>query len=43
LHFDALNKVKQRGMVHNILRIDHIHQLCADCITTKMKRSPFPS
>jgi hypothetical protein len=43
LHFNALNKVKQRGMVHDILRINHIHQLCADCIATKMKRSPFPS
>jgi hypothetical protein len=29
--------------VHAILHIDHIHQLCANCITTKMKSSPFPS
>jgi transposase InsO family protein len=30
-------------MVHDIPRINHIHQLCAEYITTKMKRSLFPS
>jgi hypothetical protein len=43
LHFDALSKLEQRGMVHGIPRINHIHQLCADCIATRMKRSLFPS
>jgi proteasome assembly chaperone (PAC2) family protein len=43
LHFDALNKLKQRGMVHGLPQIDHVHQLCADCVTTKLKRSMFPS
>jgi hypothetical protein len=43
LHFDTLSKMKQRGMVHDLPHIDHVHQLCADCITTKMKRSLFPS
>jgi transposase InsO family protein len=31
------------AMVHDILRINHIHQLCVEYITTKMKRSLFPS
>jgi hypothetical protein len=26
-------------MVHGLPHIDHIHQLYADCITTKMKKS----
>jgi hypothetical protein len=43
LHFDALSKLEQRGLVHGIPRINHIDQLCADCIATKMKRSSFPS
>jgi hypothetical protein len=30
-------------MVHDILCIDHIHQMCADCISIKIKRSMFPS
>jgi hypothetical protein len=42
-HFDALNKLEQQGMVHGIPHIDHVHQLCANCVTTKLKRSPFPS
>jgi transposase InsO family protein len=29
-------------MVMGIPHIEHVHQLCADCITTKLKRSPFP-
>jgi hypothetical protein len=43
LHFDALGKLEQWGMVLGIPHIEHVHQLCANCITTKMKRSPFPS
>jgi hypothetical protein len=43
LHFDALKKLEQRGMVQGIAHIEHVHQLCADCVTTKLKRSPFPS
>jgi hypothetical protein len=30
-------------MVQGIAHIEHVHQLCADCVTTKLKRSPFPS
>ena len=37
LHFDALRKLEQRGMVHGLPQVDHVHQLCADCVTTKMK------
>jgi transposase InsO family protein len=29
-------------MVHGLPHIEHVHQLCADCITTKLKRSLFP-
>jgi hypothetical protein len=43
LHFDALSKIEQKGMVHDLPHINHIHRLCADCIATKMKRSLFPS
>jgi hypothetical protein len=43
LHFDALSKLEEKGMVHGLPHIDHIHQLCADCIAIKMKRSLFPS
>jgi hypothetical protein len=43
LHFDALGKLEQQGMVQGIPHIEHVHQLCADCITTKQKISPFPS
>jgi len=43
LHFDALRKLELRGMVHGLPHVDHVHQLCADCVTTKLKRSPFPA
>ena len=43
LHFDALRKLEQWGMVHGLPHIEHVHQLWRDCITTKLKRSLFPS
>jgi transposase InsO family protein len=43
LHFDALQKLEQRGMVHGLPHVEHIHQLYTDCVTTKLKWSPFPS
>jgi hypothetical protein len=43
LHFDALDKLEQRGMVQGIPHIEHVHQLCADCITTNLKGIPFRS
>jgi hypothetical protein len=43
LHFDAPRKLEQWGMVHGLPHIEHVHQLCADCVTTKLKRRPFPS
>jgi transposase InsO family protein len=43
LHFEALKKLEQRGMVQGITHIEHVHRLCADCVTTKLKRSPFLS
>jgi hypothetical protein len=42
-HFNVLNKLEQRGMVQGIPHIDHVHQMCIDCIITKLKRSLFPS
>ena len=43
LNFDALRKLEQRGMVEGLPSVEHVHQLCADYVTTKLKRSPFPS
>jgi hypothetical protein len=43
LHFDALSKLEEQGMVQGLPHIEHIHQLCADCIATKLKRSSFSS
>jgi transposase InsO family protein len=43
LHFYALNKLQQKGMVDGLPPIEHVHQLCGDCVTTKLKRAPFPS
>jgi hypothetical protein len=43
IHFDALKKLEKQGMVQGIAHIEHVHQLCADCVTTKLKQSPFPS
>jgi hypothetical protein len=43
LHFDALRKLEHRGMVYGLPHVEHVHQLCADCVTTKLKRSPFPT
>jgi hypothetical protein len=36
LHFDTLRKLEQRGMVHGLPHIEHVHQLCADCVTIKL-------
>jgi hypothetical protein len=30
-------------MVDGLPPIEHVHQLCGDCVTTKLKRTPFPS
>jgi transposase InsO family protein len=43
LHFDALHKLQQKEMVNGLPRFNHDHQLCSDCVTTKLRRSPFPS
>lgn len=29
-------------MVHGLPHVKHVHQLCVDCITTKLKLSLFP-
>jgi transposase InsO family protein len=43
LHFNALSKLERRRMAKGLPYVDHIHQLCVDGVTTKLKRSPFPS
>ncbi|KAF8646560.1 hypothetical protein HU200_065782 [Digitaria exilis] len=42
LHFDGLRKLSQKQMVHGLPPLEHVHQLCDDCVTTKLKRKPFP-
>ena len=29
-------------MVRGLPHTERVHQLCTDCVTTKLKRSPFP-
>lgn len=43
LHFDALRKLARQEMVIGLPHLDHVHQLCTDCVTTKLKRRPFPA
>jgi hypothetical protein len=43
MHFDSLHKLQQKEMVNGLPRFDHYHKHCNNCITTKLKRSPFPS
>ncbi|KAF8690661.1 hypothetical protein HU200_041034 [Digitaria exilis] len=43
LHFDGLRKLQQHGMVDGLPHLEHVHQLCSNCVTTKLKQSPFPS
>jgi hypothetical protein len=43
LHFDALCKLTRDSMVGGLPQLDHIHQLCDNCITTKQRRKPFPT
>lgn len=43
LHFDALRKLGKQKMVTGLPLVDHVHQLCEDCVATKLKRAPFPS
>lgn len=41
LHFDALWKLAKDEMVEGMPYLEHPHQLCTDCVTTKLKRRPF--
>jgi hypothetical protein len=41
MNFDALHKMEKRGMVQGLPPIDRVHQLCTECVTTKLKRRPF--
>jgi hypothetical protein len=41
LHFDALCKLVRDGMMCGLPQLDHVHQLCDNCITTKQKGSCY--
>jgi hypothetical protein len=43
LHFDALRKLAQDGMVHGLPQLDRVHQLYDCCITTKQRTKLFLS
>ena len=43
LHFDALRKLGKDKMVDGLPCVEHVHQLCTGCATTKLKRKPFPA
>jgi transposase InsO family protein len=43
LHFDALRKLSKEKMVDGLPPVEHVHQLCTDCVATKLKRRPFPA
>lgn len=43
LHFDALRKLNKEKMVDGLPPVEHVHQLCTDCVATKLKRKPFPA
>ena len=43
LHFDALQKLSKQKMVDGLPPVEHVHQLCTDCVATKLKRRPFPA
>jgi transposase InsO family protein len=43
LHFDALRKLSKGKMVDGLPLVEHVHQLCTDCLATMLKRRPFPA
>lgn len=43
MHFDALHKLAQKEMVEGLPMLERVNQLCGNCVTTKLKRRPFPN
>ena len=42
LHFDALRKLAQSGMVRGMPATEHVEQVCDGCLIGKQHRSSFP-
>ena len=42
LNFKALRKLGRADMVRGLPTIDHVEQVCEDCVLAKQKRTPFP-
>jgi transposase InsO family protein len=43
LHFDALRKLVKENMVEGLPQVGHVHQLCTDCVATKLMRKLLPT
>lgn len=42
LNFQSLRKLSRGKMVKGLPTIDHVEQVCEDCVLAKQKRMPFP-
>jgi hypothetical protein len=42
LNFQALRKLGREDMVRGLPVVDHVEQVCEDCVLTKQKRTAFP-
>jgi transposase InsO family protein len=42
LHFVALKRLSDKGMVRGLPNLDHVEQFCDVCVLTKQRRLPFP-
>src|SRR6185369_5452216 len=42
LHFEALKRLGAKEMVRGLPCLDHVEQLCDDCVLTKQRRHSFP-
>jgi hypothetical protein len=42
LHFEVLQKLGHKQMVHMMAQIDHVEQLCDTCMVNKHKQQPLP-
>jgi hypothetical protein len=42
LNFQALRKLGREKMVHGLPTVNHVEQVCEDCVLAKQKRASFP-
>ena len=42
INFQSLRKLGRKDMVLGLPSIDHVEQVCEDCVLAKQKRTPFP-